>query len=64
MVIFAQWKTTPAPSWTVFRDNTMHHYARPQISGDAIEVEVFGVSGDGRPPVVQDSFQIRQSGCK
>jgi hypothetical protein len=61
---FAQWKTTPAPSWTAFRDNTMHHYARLRISDDAIEVEVFGVSGDGKPPVVQDTFQVRSSGCE
>jgi len=61
---FAQWKTTPAPAWTAFRDNTMHHFARLRISGDAIKVEVFGVPGDGKPPVVQDTFQIRSSGCE
>jgi len=42
----------------------MHHYARLRISGDAIKVEVFGVSGDGKPPVVQDTFQVRSSGCE
>ena len=61
---FAQWLTNPAPAWTAFRDNTMHHFARLRFSGDAVVVEIFGVSGDGQPPVIQDSFRYTSGSCK
>jgi len=61
---FAQWLTNPAPAWTAFRDNTMHHFARLRVSPEAIRVEIFGVPGDGTPPLVQDTFQVRSSGCE
>ncbi len=61
---FAQWLTNPPPAWTAFRDNTMHHYARLRVSPGGILVEVFGVSGDGKPPVVQDTFRYSVKGCQ
>lgn len=61
---FAQFKTNPPPSYTAFRDNTAHHFARLRVSPGTIKVEIFGVHGDGRPPVVQDSFSYSLSGCK
>ncbi len=60
---FADFKTNPPPFYTAFRDNTAHHYARLRVSPGAIAVEVFGVQGDGRPPVVQDRFEYNRKGC-
>jgi len=61
---FAGWLTEPPPAWTAFRDNTTRHFARLRISRDAVVVEIFGVSGDGQPPVIQDSFRYTSGSCK
>ena len=60
---FAEIRTNPPPEWTVVRDNTMHHFARLRISGKAVRVEIFGVTGDGKPPVILDTFQNSADGC-
>jgi hypothetical protein len=61
---FAQFRTNPPPEWTVARDNTMHHFARLKISAKPVRVEVSGVTGDGKPPVVLDTFQYSADGCQ
>jgi hypothetical protein len=61
---FAQFRTNPPPEWTVVRDNTMHHYARLKISEEALQVDVFGVTGDGKQPIVVDSFRYSASTCQ
>ena len=59
---FAQCKTTPAPSWTAFRDNTMHHFARLRIRR-CDQGRGFRRKRRREPPVVQDTFRVRSSGC-
>ncbi len=51
---FAEFKTDPKPEFTAFRDDTMHHFAKLTIAPESLKVEVYGVIGDGTPPVVQD----------
>jgi hypothetical protein len=60
---FSQWRTVPPPSWTAFRDNTVHHFGRLRVTPEALRLEVFGYVGDGSPPVLQDSFEYRADGC-
>ena len=61
---FSKFKTVPAPDYTAFRDNTMHHFLRLRVFDEGIvEVEVFGLDGDGSPPIVQDSFEYRLGQC-
>jgi Purple acid Phosphatase, N-terminal domain/Calcineurin-like phosphoesterase len=60
---FSQWRTVPPPSWTAFRDNTVHHFGRLRVTAQALRLEVFGYVGNGTPPVLQDSFEYRADGC-
>jgi hypothetical protein len=60
---FSQWRTVPPPSWTAFRDNTVHHFGRLRVTSQALRLEVYGYVGDGTPPVLQDSFEYRVDGC-
>jgi hypothetical protein len=60
---FAAFKTSPAPSWTAARDNTMHHFARVRVSSTALVFTDFGVKEDGSTPVVKDTFRYTTSGC-
>jgi acid phosphatase type 7 len=61
---FATFKTNPPPHWTAFRDNTHHHFAKLIISAEELRIEVYGVKGDGSPPVVQDLFRYSGSCAK
>jgi hypothetical protein len=61
---FATFKTNPPPHWTAFRDNTHHHFAKLIISAEELRIEVYGVKGDGSPPVVQDTFRYSGSCAK
>jgi hypothetical protein len=59
---FSQWRTAPAPAWTAFRDNTMHHFSRLVVSAEGtLRLDTYGVIGDGTPPVIVDSFEYRES---
>ncbi len=59
---FSGWRTEPPPSWTAFRDNTMHHFSRLVVSAEGVmRLDTYGVVGDGTPPVVVDTFEYRES---
>jgi hypothetical protein len=61
---FSQFATNPAPSWTAFRDNTAHHFARLRVSaGGTLGLDTYAVSGNGAPPVIIDSFEYRLGSC-
>ena len=61
---FSSFRTSPAPSWTAFRDNTLHHFSRVAVKPSGIlRLKTYGVKGDGSPPVVQDAFEYRSNGC-
>lgn len=61
---FSPWKTSTAPAWTAFRDNTMHHFLRVRVSAEGkLIVEAFGVSGNGSAPVIQDRFEYTTADC-
>jgi hypothetical protein len=60
---FSTFRTQPAPPWTAVRDNTMHHFARVNVSDAALRVETYGVIGNATPPVVQDAFEYRTGPC-
>lgn len=60
---FSEFRTEPPPAWTAVRDNTMHHFARLNVSAAALRVETYGVIGDGTAPVVQDAFEYRTGPC-
>jgi hypothetical protein len=61
---FSQFRSYPAPSWTAYRDNTMHHFAHLHVSADgALRVEALGLAGAGAAPVVLDAFEYRLDGC-
>jgi hypothetical protein len=51
--------TLPPQPFMAKRNDTLHHYALVSISGSGeLQVEVFGVAGDGTPKVMVDSFRI------
>jgi len=37
---------------------------RARLGGGAIQVEISGVTGRGKPPVIQDTFRYSRNGCK
>ncbi|MFQ5879009.1 MAG: fibronectin type III domain-containing protein, partial [Dehalococcoidia bacterium] len=61
---FSKFATEPPPAWTAFRDNTMHHFTRLIVSASgSIQVDTYGVIGDGTPPLILDSFQYTVGAC-
>lgn len=61
---FSTFTTNPAPPWTAFRDDTRHHFLRLRFSsGGFVQVQAFGVVGDGSTPVIQDSFTYTFGTC-
>jgi hypothetical protein len=61
---FSQFATSPPPSWTAFRHNTAHHFARLRVSaGGTLGLDTYAVTGDGSPPVIIDSFEYRLGSC-
>ncbi len=61
---FSQFATEPAPAWTAYRDNTMHHFSRLIVSASgSIQLDTYGVVGDGTPAVILDSFQYVDGVC-
>ncbi|PHQ13885.1 fibronectin type III domain-containing protein [Marinobacter profundi] len=62
---FSPWKTPEPPYWTVFRDNSLHHFAHLAVSATGtLDVEVFGVAGDGSPPLRIDRVRYSVNGCE
>jgi Purple acid Phosphatase, N-terminal domain/Calcineurin-like phosphoesterase len=61
---FSGFRTVPPAAYTAVRDNTMHHFARLTVTaGGTLRVRVYGVTGDGTPPIVQDDFQYTLGAC-
>jgi hypothetical protein len=61
---FSKFQTHPAPAYTAFRDDTLHHITRIRFSaGGTMRVETFGIRGDGSPPIIQDTFEYRDGTC-
>lgn len=49
---------TPQP-YIAFRDNTMHHFSQLTVAAEgSLRLDTYGITGDGSPPVIIDSFQI------
>lgn len=49
---------TPQP-YIAFRDNTMHHFSQLTFSAEgSLRLDTYGLTGDGSPPIIIDSFQI------
>jgi acid phosphatase type 7 len=61
---FSPFATDPPPSWTAYRDNTMHHIARIHVDATGyLRFDTYGVVGDGTAPVLLDSFEYRDGEC-
>jgi hypothetical protein len=61
---FSAFTTTPPPSWTVARDDTMHHILRMRFSSaGSILFEVLGIIGNGSPPAIVDTFTYTVGAC-
>lgn len=61
---FSQFATVPAPAWTAVRNNSHHHFSRLSVSAaGSIQLDTYGVTGDGSPPVIVDSFQYTTGAC-
>lgn len=61
---FSEFATTPAPAWTAYRDNTMHHFSRLIVSAEgSIQLDSYGVVGDGTAPLIMDSFKYILGEC-
>ncbi|HEX6206906.1 MAG TPA: kelch repeat-containing protein, partial [Actinomycetota bacterium] len=61
---FSQFATNPPPHWTAFRDNTLHHFSRLEVSSQGVlRVETYGFTGDGTPPTMIDAFEYRDGAC-
>lgn len=54
---FSAFRTVPAPAWTAVRSNTSHAFTRLTFSTTGVlQVEAFGVKGDGTAPTIIDRF--------
>ena len=52
---------SPQPDFVAVRDDTRHHYALVSVRATGeLQVDVFGVVGDGSPTILIDSFRIVQ----
>jgi hypothetical protein len=61
---FSPFRTNPAPSWTAYRNNTVHVFSRVSFTATGtMKVETYGVKGDGTPPTVIDTFRYDINGC-
>jgi hypothetical protein len=61
---FSQFATNPPPTWTAYRNNTLHHFARLRVfASGSIRLDAYGVKGDGSPPVLVDTFEYKDGGC-
>lgn len=61
---FSPWRTSEPPAWTVFRNNTLHHFAHLSVTATGtLDVDVFGVEGDGSVPLQIDGVRYSFNGC-
>ena len=61
---FSPFGTTPPPSWTAYRDNTSHVFARVRVgAAGTLAFEAWGVKGDGSPAFLKDSFRYTTGAC-
>ncbi|MCA9982361.1 MAG: metallophosphoesterase, partial [Anaerolineales bacterium] len=59
---FSPFGTTPAPAWTSVRHNALHHFLRLRFASDeTLQVELWGVVGDGSAPTLVDTFLLADS---
>jgi purple acid phosphatase-like protein/calcineurin-like phosphoesterase family protein len=61
---FSPFGTSPPPSWTAYRDNTSHVFARVRVgAAGTLAFEAWGVKGDGSPAFLKDSFRYTTGTC-
>jgi acid phosphatase type 7 len=61
---FSPFGTNPPPSWTAHRSNTTHVFARLSVrAAGSIQLDAYGVKGDGTPPTILDSFRYTTGSC-
>jgi hypothetical protein len=61
---FSSFVTNPPPYWTAFRDNTQHHLSHLRVSAaGTLQVDTYGVKGDGTAPTLMDSFYYTTGSC-
>ena len=61
---FSPFGTNPPPAWTAYRNNTTHVFSRLSVRATgSIQLDTYGVKGDGTPPVIIDTFQYTTGGC-
>jgi hypothetical protein len=61
---FSAFRTDPPPAWTAYRNNTTHVFARLSVrAAGSIQLDTYGVKGDGTPPVILDTFQYTTGSC-
>jgi hypothetical protein len=59
---FSNFRSSTPPTWTAYRNNTIHNFGRLTFSADGrARYEAHGVVGTGVPPTVIDSFEYRLS---
>ena len=62
---FSPFATTPPPAWTAYRNNTTHVFSRLSVrASGSIQIDTYGVKGDGTPPVMLDTFQYTTGSCE
>jgi len=61
---FSPFGTNPPPTWTAFRNNTRHVFSRLSVrASGSIQLDTYGVKGDGTTPVILDTFRYTTGGC-
>lgn len=61
---FSPFATNPPPAWTANRNNTMHVFVKLSVrASGSIQLDAYGVKGDGTPPVILDTFSYTTNGC-
>ena len=61
---FSPFSSVTPPLWTAVRDNTQHHFLYVNVKEEGVlEVQTYGVQGDGTTPVVQDQFIYTTASC-
>jgi hypothetical protein len=62
---FSSFATNPAPAWTAYCNNTTLVFSRLSVrASGSIQIDTYGVKGDGTPPAILDTFQYNTSGCQ
>ena len=62
---FSRFETPTPPAYTAFRDNTRHHYSRLRVfAAGSLQLDTYGVKGDGSPGAVIDSFRYTTGTCE